>query len=298
MRRWAIALLVVGSIIIPTTGHAQTPVVLSGLVVQLWPEYDQPSMLVLYDFQVDASTQLPIGITIRFPKEANLTAVAVHGEQDALMNADYRKSSGDDKWQSIIVQVQSPATYRVEYVQPLSRTGNQRQFVYAWPGDYAVGDFNVNVRMPADAGAVTTQPKLQTGDTAGATYYLGDDFGALGKGAAFTLDLSYSRVSESPVASPELAPSQPLGGNTPGRVMLSNYLPYILGLLGILLIGGGAAYFWQSSRARAPREKRRHGAAQAAAQTDSDIYCHQCGTRAQPGDRFCRVCGARLRLSE
>ncbi|HEX6268955.1 MAG TPA: zinc ribbon domain-containing protein, partial [Anaerolineales bacterium] len=25
-------------------------------------------------------------------------------------------------------------------------------------------------------------------------------------------------------------------------------------------------------------------------------YCHECGARAQPGDRFCRTCGSRLRV--
>jgi hypothetical protein len=26
----------------------------------------------------------------------------------------------------------------------------------------------------------------------------------------------------------------------------------------------------------------------------SQIYCHQCGKRAKPGDLFCRVCGSKL----
>lgn len=299
MSRWLGALLLLGTVFIPLTAQAQSPVVLSGVLVQLWPEYDQPSMLVLYDFQVEASTQVPLGITIRIPREANLTAVAVHGQGGALTNADYRESSSDDEWQSIIVQVQGPDTYRVEYVQPLSRSGDRRHFVYVWPADYRVGDFNVNVRMPADATAVIAQPDLARGETAGQTYYLGNDFGALEKGAAFTLDLTYTRNSESLVAPPQgLAPSQPLSGSTPGRVMLSNYLPYILGGLGLLLIIGGGVYFWQSNRSRAPRQQRHSGRATRGKENESDIYCHQCGTRAQPGDRFCRVCGTRLQLPD
>ena len=278
---------------------AQSPIVLSGMLVQLWPEYDQPSMLVLYDFQVAPGTQLPASLTIRFPKEANLTAVAVHGEGDTLLNADYRDTAGDEVWQSIAIQIQSAGSYRVEYVQPLSRSGNERRFHYVWPGDYAVEDFNLSVRMPADATAVRADPKLQAGEAAGTTYWLGEDFGSLSSGTEFTFELGYVRASESPVEpSQGLQPSQPLDATTPGRVMMSNYLPYFLGALGVVLIGGGAFYFWQAGRARGPRRSRHSGGTNLPLRRVDEIYCHECGTRAQTGDRFCRVCGTRLRPPE
>jgi len=299
MPRWLTALVFMGVMLVPSSARAQAPVAISGLLVQLWPEYDQPSMLVLYDFQVADVTELPISITIRIPKAANLTAVAMHGENDALLNADYRESSSDEAWQSIIVQVQSTATYRVEYVQPLSRSGDQRQFSYVWPGDYQVEDFNLSLRMPADAAAVTAEPALRAGEVAGASYYLGNDFGFMARGTDFTFDLTYTRTSESLVAPPQdLQPSQPLNGSTPGRVMLSNYLPYILGALGVALVVGGSLYFWQSSRAGASRAKRHRAGAQRNAEQTGDVHCHQCGARAEEGDRFCRVCGTRLRQRE
>jgi len=284
---------------VPSSAGAQAPIAFSSLQVQLWPEYDQPSMLVIYDFQLAPGTALPVGVTIKFPKDANLMAVAVQASDGSLMNADYLESSADGDWQSVVVQIQSPTVYRVEYYQPLQRTGDQRRFNYQWPGDYAVQDLGISVRLPADATAFTAQPALQSTQSGGGYSLLENRFGPLEDGRAFALQLEYARTSETLSASQQdLQPSQPLDSSTPGRVMLSNYLPYILGALGLVLIVGGIVYFWQAGRAKPAREKRHRGGTGPASDDASDIYCHQCGTRAHNGDRFCRVCGTRLRMPE
>jgi hypothetical protein len=301
MPRWRIAVVFLGValMLVPGSAAAQSPIVLSSLHVQLWPEYDQPSMLVIYDLQAAPGTKFPTSITIKIPQAANLTAVAVHGEGDSLLNADYHDLASDQQGQSISIQVLSSSAYRVEYVQPLSRVGDGRQFRYTWPGDYAVDDFNLSVRMPFDATSVRIDPELQPGDVGDTTYWLGHDFGSLTAGTEFPLELTYTRMSESPVQpSQGLAPSKPLDAGTPGRVMISNYLPYFLGALGVVLIGGGAFYFWQTGRGRASRQSRHRSGMRLPLQRAEDVYCHACGTRAQAGDRFCRVCGTRLRPPE
>jgi hypothetical protein len=126
---------------------------------------------------------------------------------------------------------------------------------------------------------------------------LGKDFGSLPKGEQFILLLNYDKTSDALVAPPnELQPSAPVDENTPGRISLTNYLPYIFGGFGLVLILGGFLYYWQSgtrSGGSGPKRRRR---AHAVEQEEGEAqYCHQCGTRARPNDRFCRVCGSRLR---
>jgi hypothetical protein len=84
------------------------------------------------------------------------------------------------------------------------------------------------------------------------------------------------------------------GLDTPGRMSLTSVLPWVLGGLGILLVAAGiAGYFvWQSGGREAPRRKHRP-ARQSTEQ--KELYCHQCGKRAQESDTFCRTCGTRLR---
>jgi hypothetical protein len=79
---------------------------------------------------------------------------------------------------------------------------------------------------------------------------------------------------------------------------LNSYLPYILGGVGGVLIVGGLLYYFLSGREHAHRLRRRSRPPSKAGGDASATHCHQCGTRAKPGDRFCRVCGTRLRQDE
>lgn len=300
MRKWLIPILLAGVLLGLVSVRAQNAIRLARLQVQLWPEYDQPSMLVIYDFQLPDSIKLPVSVSVRFPKDANLIAVASESTDGSLLNADYLGPSASDTWQTVTIQIQTPTTYHLEYYQPLSKTGQIRRFSYLWTGDYAVDDFSVSVRVPTDTTDIITTPDLKSTAGADGVTSLTKDFGILGAGQEFPLQLSYTKTSDTlSVPEQKLAPSEPLGANTPGRVMLSNYWQYIIGIMGLVLILGGSVYFWQSNRGRRSLDGRhRHRGAQAESQASSDLYCHQCGTRAQAGDRFCRVCGTKLRLPE
>lgn len=299
MRKWLAVLLFLGIFAFPFSARAQNEIKLTGVQVQLWPEYDQPSMLVIYDFKLPDGIKLPVNISIRFPAEASLVAVASQSADGSLLNTDYvgPTKTADQNWQTVTVNIQTQATYHIEYYQPLSKSGQQRQFSYIWPGDFPVDDLSISVRVPVDTTNMITDPIMKATQSADGTSYLIKDFGAQGTGQEFSLQVSYTKTTDNlTVSQQNIQPSQPLGANTPGRVMLTNYLPYILGGLGILLIAGGLLYFWQSSRGRQLRGRKRHAAAQTEEEVGSDIYCHQCGTRARVHDRFCRVCGTKLRV--
>ena len=297
MRKWLVFLLILGAFAIPFSVHAQSEIKLAGIQIQLWPEYDQPSMLVIYDFQVATSTALPTSINIRIPKDAKLTAVA-QTAANGLINAEYDGPTVVGDWQVVSVKIADLATYHVEYYEPLARTGTARQFTYVWPADYVADDFSVSVRIPTDTTEATTAPAMPESTGKDGITYLQNDFGAVTAGQQFSLSLNYTKTSDTlDVPQQNVQPSAPLNSETPGRVMFSNYLPYILGALGVILIIGGLIYFWRSSRSSQAQGRKRHQS-QAEKEVDSDIYCHQCGARARTGDRFCRVCGTKLRLEE
>jgi hypothetical protein len=299
MRALMILVGLVGSLLMSLPAQAQAASKLSSLQVQLWPEYDQPSMLVIYDFSLPANAQLPLNVSLRFPQDANLVAVASQAQDGSLLNTDYQGPTPDADWQVISLQIQTPAVYHVEYYEPLTRDGNARHFSYLWPGDYSVDDFVVSVRLPMDATGVSADPSMQLSQSSDGTPYLRKDFGGLAAQQQFPIQLTYTRTSESLTATQQtLQPSQPLGASTPGRIVWSRYLPYVFAFLGIALILGGGAYVWQSSRAggRAKEGRRSHGGGPKP-ERGPEVYCHNCGTRALSGDRFCRVCGTKLRQS-
>ncbi len=297
MRKWFALLLVLGVLGLPQTAMAQNATKLAKLQVQLWPEYDKPSMLVIYDFTVPDTESLPVNVSIRMPKDADLAAVASQGIDGNLINSDYAGPTTDGDWQVVAVKIQTQATYHLEYYQPIVSSGVTRQFGYVWPGDYATDDFNLAVRIPADTVNITTDPLLTTSQSTDQTNYLIKDFGALGAGQSVALTINYTRSSNALGAETAVKPSQPLSPLTEGRVMLSNYLPYFLGGTAAILILAVTIFFWQSSRAK--RSQTRSIASGAAiSESKSGVYCHQCGSRAQSGDRYCRVCGSKLRVGD
>ncbi|MBK7319579.1 zinc ribbon domain-containing protein [Candidatus Villigracilis affinis] len=114
------------------------------------------------------------------------------------------------------------------------------------------------------------------------------------------MSLDYEKTTDTLIVDTQgVQPSAPVDENTPGRVSLSNSLPYIIGGLGVIMIVGGVMYYWQSGRRSAGGKSRRRSRAHSEEQDGGEEkYCPQCGERSKAGDRFCRTCGARLRHQE
>ena len=296
MRKWFPVFILGVLFVFPSLASAQAGIRIATLDVQLWPEYDQPSMLVIYDFTIAPETKLPTSLTFHIPAGANLIAVASN-QSGSLVNVPYDGPVKDGQGQSFTLDITSTNKYHFEYYEPLTRNGDARAFDYLWDGAYAVNVFSMRVQAPLDTVSWATKPALirsVSGD--GLTYY-GNTPLALKNGEQFTLNLKYQKSSDRLVTSSQgLQPSTPVDQNTPGRVSLTNYLPYILGGLGALLIVGGLVYYWRSGRRQVNKPRRRQRADSNNAEAEgAEVYCPQCGTRAKPSDRFCRVCGARFR---
>lgn len=280
-------------LIFPTSTLAQNSTTLQSVSVQLWPEYDQPSMLVLTDFSVPANTKLPLDLTFRIPKGANLIAVANYNANDALVDAVFVGPSLAGDWQEFTITMTSTSA-RFEYYDPISFNGNERAYSYLWAGDYAVKQFAIRVLEPLDVTMLSTDPQLPSISSAGEGKYYTTAAMQLAQGKEYALTLQYSKTSNLLVVEqPNVQPATPLDENTQGRVSLAKALPYVLGILGMILVIAGI-YFWRSSGQ--PVSKTRRRAAHNVAKTkEESVYCSQCGDRAKPGDRFCRTCGARLK---
>jgi len=298
MPRWLIFTLLIGLLVFPFTAGAQGGTKLESINIELWSEFDQPSMLVINEFVVSQDTALPAKVTMRFPKEGNLIAVAVESN-GSLFNSDFEGPVEQGNWQTITLNVQSYDPHRVEYYQPLTREENQRLFQYQWFGDYYVKQFNLNVLVPADStNLVTTPPLSNTEISANSLHLTGTvSRSKMKMGQSFEFDLNYERTSDAladPDQTNQVQPSEPIGPNTPGRVSV-NRLPWFIGGLGLALIIIALWAYWRSTQSgeQKPHQGR---APQVQEGKDGLIYCHECGARAHPGDRFCRTCGSKLRV--
>ena len=255
-------------------------------------------MLVITDFEVAADTQLPAKVTFRIPQDANLIAVAAYTADGTLMNAVFDGPNADGEWQSFTVTLDSTAA-RFEYYQPITFNGDQRIFSYLWDGAYAVDAFDIRVLEPVDTTSLITTPNLASIEQKDGLKYFHGDPVKLASGEQFALNLEYQKSSNALIASVQgVQPAAPVDENTPGRVSLNNTLPYLIGGLGVIMIVGGLVYYLRSGNNGMKKSRRRQHANANAEESESDVYCAQCGTRAHNGDRFCRICGSRIRQQE
>jgi hypothetical protein len=303
MKKLALLLVIAALLLTPALVHAQQPLKLSNLEVDLWPEYDRPSVLVIYHITLDASVSLPTELAVKIPLTAEINAVASKDVDGQLLNVNYTPEK-TDLWQIVRMQVALPDLQLEFYDNSLKIDGIQRRFLYQWPGDFQVARAEVIVQQPVDATDTSITPgpvTSQKSGTDGQTYFF-KEVGALNAGQGFQLEIGYQKSTDRLTAQTmTVSPSEPLPGESPGTGDKNLYLPLVLGVLGLLLIVGGIYWYWRSSQQSTSTRRR---ARVRASNRDTDtkpapgegVYCQQCGRRASPGDRFCRTCGTRLRM--
>jgi hypothetical protein len=298
--RKLISILLLGMFLaFPISASAQSDAALSFVTVQLWPEYDQPSMLVIVDFQTAANTTLPATFTFRIPAGASLIAVAADTGNGQFLDHPYTGPIAEGEYQTFSMVVEQNIPYRFEYYEALTYNSDERIFSYLWDNEYAVENFQYLFLEPLDVTEVSLDPKHTAQETFnGLNYYDGAPV-KLAAGEQYSLNVSYTKTTDTLVSDAQSVQiAEPVNEDTPGRVSLANSLPYIIGGLGIIMIAGGLMYYFQWGRHSAGSSKQRRRVRSTTENDATSVYCPQCGSRAKPSDRFCRTCGARLRHEE
>ncbi len=299
------ALTAVMTVLSVRVSAANTVVHFTEVQVSIWPEYDKPSVLVMYNIYLPKGTSLPAQLRIPIPARAGApNAVAYINPNGNFTNAEYTYSAGQ-QWETIELNALHPAVH-IEYYDPaLAKNGKHRSFVYEWPGGFSVDSFKVIVQQPKGAENMSISPKIGEGTPAddGFIYYHAD-MGALKPGDKFTVKIEYDKETDSLSITSAAPPTQALAKPIKGETTFRRILPWLAIILGLLFVVGGAVVYWNLRRApAAPAPPRRRGRKQplppearsADAEQGVVNYCPVCGARVQPGDRFCRVCGAKLR---
>ena len=304
--RLFIVLLISLSVVGPIAAQSN-PTQMTSLAVELWPDYDRPSMLVLLTAALPESTTLPATLTIPIPTSAEIHAVASFNEAGALMSdVDYTVENGQ-------LTLTTPSNrFRVEYYSPYEADGNEYSYAFEWVSDLAIDQVTAVVQQPTAAtdfriNPAATSSAATRGD--GLTYHT-LPARPVGAGEPYSIEVTYtvdapvlSAPSQSPLATPGSQTADAAGDTGAGFDPI-----WLLVGAGVLALVGGAWYIGQrqgrsTSRARKPQPTRptKPKAADpnrpttASSPSSTAKFCHNCGQRAQPGDTFCRKCGTQLK---
>jgi hypothetical protein len=302
MKRWLVILISILAFFSPTGVKAQEqPPQIEKMEIEILPEYDRPEVLIIYHITLAASVTLPAQFEVRIPKEAiQPYNVAMRDMDGQLYNLD---NSSEIRGDWLVVSLTTPLPdVQIEFYDPrIVRQDRQRRIEYVWPQNLAVTDLSLSVVQPVNATNIVMDPNMGSGrkETSGLTQY---DLilGKMEPNSAFHLEITYDKPDDILTGpSQPVAPAAPVTDKTAGWVTLQEVLPWLLGALGLLLIGGGGFWYWRSGREfAAPNFRRRHdpsGPEESSRSPSDGIFCHKCGRKASPGDVFCRTCGTKLR---
>lgn len=301
LRKFLFLTLIVLSLALPWSARAQQQEwVLPEVEVDLWPEYDNPAILVIYRITLPADFTLPGEFSLRIPAAAGApNAVAARQPDGSLVNLTYDQQRAGE-WNTLTITATAP-DLQVEYYDPgLEKSGEQRGFTYAWSGDYAVQNFLVQVQQPIGASSMDLPAQFDSGvvGSDGLSYYTAE-IGALDDGQEIDVSIGYLKSNDDLSSSSlSVTPVQPVRKNFVPPPWL---VPTLLILVALALIGVGLLLYWRTGKHAPVRDTRtaaqRHRPASPPAPQGAagDVYCFQCGKRATPGDAFCRTCGTKLR---
>lgn len=300
------------------TAQAQSEPHIQNLLVELWPEFDRPELLVIYRVELSSDTPLPATLTFPLPghiKEMN--AVAYGSDKDLLtVGQDEIDMTHRDDTLYLTFSTPSPLV-QLEYYddEALTRQGETRGFDYTFTAPYAVESAIFQVQQPAQAEAFSLNPAPSNSftDSNRLTYQVIEQAN-LAPGETVSVAATYQRPTEAltfelltPVSehAEDIMPvtTEPPQDNS---VMLA----YILTGIGAVLILAAAGHWWWTktksrtgstrrppvrSGSRANRTPSTPSQANQVEESTTAGFCYNCGAALRPDSNFCHKCGTKRR---
>jgi len=293
MKRKSFMLLIIIMTMPMAAGFAQTRVsVIDSLGIEIWPDYDKPSVLVLMTGTLPADTPLPASVTLPLPEAAQLNAVARIDSKDGNMIDDIFSNT---ETPGALTFATPDLRFRVEYYFPYTVNENQISFDYTWLADLTVTNFQLRVQRPTSAGTLNTKPVTASVVRSGDGFdYHSFPVRTVPAGESFSLQVDYKIIAaQLSVASlpssnanlqPDALPAAPGSGsgiNWPLAAVVAG---------GLLII---AALIWQIASRRSPPSIR-ESIGSRVENPQQAKFCRNCGEPTGEGDKFCRGCGSEL----
>lgn len=267
--------------------------------VQLWPEYDDPGVLAIYEGRLRPSVDTPVDVTFTVPAGARVHMVGGIDDGGRHLHAEYSTRERGDGLVDISYRLEVPTFYMEFYYDPFSGR-DRREFRYPLVSSFPVDSLVVAVQRPLRAQGFHILPPTGevSRDQNGFEYFV-VRLGARTAGERTPITVSYRKEDREPSVSADesrVSAPAPAGDLPPSRHRLE-FL--VLGIAGVLLGSVGlypSVRDWLGGRRRADPVAPERGVGRNRRSGRSRNFCTRCGAPLSDGANYCSGCGARRRL--
>jgi hypothetical protein len=282
--------------------QAQETPTLASLEISLWPEFDRPELLVIYQGLFAADTPLPVAVELRIPASAGQpTAVAYVDEAGQRLNQQYTTRLEGD-WLVLSFEL-ATLGFQVEYYAALAvDAAGLREVAYTYAADHPTNALNLNVQVPPGAQAFALDPAADrvTQEADGLTYHL-VSAGSVAQGDSRSWTITYEKTgsaltveSLAPAEVPAEVPPAPAEEGDGSSVVI-----FVIAFVALIAVGGAA--FWLGRQTHPapepPHQPSRRSKRRGSKPFKEETFCHQCGARLRYDSEFCHKCGTVVRES-
>lgn len=295
-RRLLSAMIALGLIlfVFGTSARAQTFERLSFLKISIWPEFDQPTVLVLYDGVLADTSNLPRAISVLIPADAQLFVTTWYNPDGTLAPEQPAQQTKQDDGYTRVTFIVTQPKFRVEYYHDALRGKPDKTFDFAFKSLGAVDALTLEIQEPLRATnfAVTPAPSSSRTDQDGFKYWV-QNYTNLAAGQVITAQVKYTKTDPHPsVIVPAIA--SPVPTQSPAASESSNWLLIlVLVAMGMAVLVG--VFVWQQRARVAPHASASRGKVSRRDKRRARVFCPQCGHALSTTDNFCPQCGTRRR---
>jgi hypothetical protein len=257
------------------------------LKVSIWPEYDDPRVLVMWELELAEDVALPTTVKYALPAGAQVASACAIDASGQHIPAQVQSTGEGDL--VVSYELNERSTHIEFYYNP-AIGAERREFTYSLLPLSAADELLVEVQRPLRATefSLAPAPKATFSDSQGFQYHR-YEFGRTEAGQELRFTISY----EKPDAIPSMQAAASGGtANAPGN---SDYvLPLIV--LGLASVFGVLFVFLRSRGRQKPKPRRAaHGGRKAAMRpavgSPAARFCTGCGEPLRAEAVFCTACG-------
>lgn len=299
---------------LPVSAFAQEKELkVSHMRVSIWPEYDEPRVLGIFQGQLADKTTFPAPVKFLLPKDAEVNQACALTESGEHQCQVYETAIEGD-FKAVTYKLPLRTFFLDFYYNPLAE-GTNKSFDYVFKAPYSVDTLEMEVQQPLKATDFKVSPEaMSQGSDEKGFKYARYTYPSVPDGQDYKFSVSYTKTDPKPSVEKPPQGGAPQGQAATGGaggftfsplvILLSITVSIMLALVGYIIVtargGGGKAVRPAYSHAGSGKSKRpvKYNGGQGkggTGQARAGRFCTSCGSATEQGDNFCPNCGKKLR---